>query len=387
MKKITFALALLFSFSAHCQWTSVTSGTGQKIDAIHFNDALNGYCAGGFTNILKTTNGGNTWTSTSTLNARDISFSGTTGYIASVSGTAISKSTNGGTTWTSLTPPTSNSLWGVAAVSSTTAYVVGTGGVMWRTTNGGTSFSVLSTGTVSELVTDVVFTSATTGMILSQGSGIKRTTNGWTTWTLVQPALSMTEMCFVDANIGYAVGSSNKVFKTIDGGASWTQLTLGLTGTIHLEGVHFFDANNGIAVGLSGKIVYTNDGGTTWNLQNSGVTTHLRDVRMLSATKAVVVGDNGKILKNESITWLGTDDLNLGKVTIYPNPVNNTLNIKSEQPFDAVRITDMAGHVVSELKTAFESEMQIDMAACATGIYFVTVASGTETVVGKIVKQ
>lgn len=281
-------------------WLSINSGTSSDLDAIHFFDTQKGICSGGFVNILNTINSGNSWNISSSLGYRDFDFySRDIGYAASRVGNSIGRTIDGGETWTSLTPPTSNSLWGVAATSSSTVYFVGTGGVLWKTTNSGISFTVLDSG-VSDLLTDIVFTNSTTGFILSQISGIRKTTDAGASWTTIYtPNGIMTEMHFVNESVGYAIGSDGLVVKTTDAGSTWSILPT--NSTSYLQGVHFFDINNGIVVGTGGTILITKDGGTNWDQQNSNTTEILNDARMLSENSAIVIGDNGVILKNENI--------------------------------------------------------------------------------------
>lgn len=363
--------------AAHAQWTSINSGVTAKLDAIHFKDAQNGMCSGGFTNALVTTDGGSTWTMSDDQGFRDYGFSdATNGFGASIVGQSMAKTGNGGTSWTQITPPTSNSLWAVASTSATTGHFVGTGGVYWRTTNGGASVTVGSSGT-TDLLTDIVFTSTSVGYIAVQTGDIKKTTNGGLSWTTVYSAPNptlLTEMCFPDANTGYAVGSTGGVFKTADGGTTWQQQTAG-TSTMYFQGVNFYDANHGIIVGMNGVIFYTADGGTTWNQQNSGTTQALYDVRMLSATSAVVTGDGGVILKNTNITaTVGTSEMtDAFEVNVAPNPVNDLLTISAATPFTGVEVYDAQGKQVFVSGTQALDTYTVDFSGLESGVYIVLI--------------
>ncbi len=387
MKIITICLSIVIcAFSSvNAQWVQITSGVTAKLDAIHFIDSQTGYTSGGFTNALKTTDGGNNWTLTSSQGFRDYSFiDNSNGYGASISSMAIAKTSDGGNSWTSLTPPTGNSLWGVATTSSSTAYFVGTGGTIWKTTNSGSSFTVINTGP-SGLLTDVVFTSSTTGFILAQTNGIHKTTNSGTSWTLVHsPSGLMTEMCFPDANTGYAVGTSGLVVKTTDGGNNWTSLTTGSTG--YFQGVHFFDVNTGIVVGTGGQIYYTNDGGTNWHMQTSGTTEDLYDVRMLSATSAVVTGDNGMILKNTNIIVGIDENITNTKIVLYPSPTKDVLNIVTDNTkINNAEIFDITGKQMST--TITQDKSSINVANLAAGTYFIKISTDNNTITKKFIKE
>jgi len=388
MKKITLTLgfAACFGLFSKAQWIPVTSGTSAKLDAIHFINAQKGYCAGGSVRTLATNDGGNTWTMTTSQGFRDFSFyDDNAGFGASVVGQSIAKTSNGGASWTSLTPPTSNSLWAVAATSATTAYFVGTGGVLWKTTNGGASFSVGSSGS-TDLLTDIVFTNPTTGYIVVQTGKIRKTTNSGSTWTTAYTTNGLlTEMCFVNENTGYVAASNGRVLKTTDAGATWTEITVGAN--MSFQGVHFFDANHGMVVGLSGRAFYTNNGGNTWTEQFPGTTEHLYDVRMLSASSAIVTGENGTIIKNNAITTAVTasleDKIPGADIVLGPNPVTDKLTIQASNTIQSVEIFDATGKQVFSADNVKGNNYTVDFSPMTTGVYLVAI-SGTE---GKSVKK
>ncbi len=377
----TFFTGIILSLTA--QWEPINSGVSEKLDAIHFKDAQNGLCSGGFINTLVTSDGGATWVMSNDQGFRDYSFTtSTNGYGASIVSQSMAKTTNGGTSWTSITPPTSNSLWAVAAVSATTAHFVGTGGVYWYTTNSGNTVQVGNSGTFA-LLTDIFFTSSSTGFIAVQSGEIRRTINGGASWSVIYNAplgISLTEMHFVDAFTGYVAGTSGGIFKTTDGGANWQQQSTGTSS--HFQGVHFYDADHGVLVGLLGAIFYTDNGGATWYQQTSGTTEHLYDVRMLSANSAVVTGDNGTILKNTNITSeVGLPESISILVSVFPNPVTDKLTIEASAPIEGVEVFNVEGRQLFTSREQWLDNYTIDFSAFATGTYYLRI-SGT----GKIVQ-
>jgi len=379
---------LAISSQSYAQFSVVASGTTARLDAIHFFDASNGLCSGGFTKTLVTTDGGSTWTLGTAQGVRDFSFiNSNDGYGASITSQSMVKTTNGAASFTALTPPNSNSLWSVAATSATTAYFGGTGATIWKTTNSGANFTTLTTGVNSNFViTDIVFTSATTGCFIAENGVIKQTTNSGTTWTTVYTAgsgKSLTEMYFVDQNTGYAVGSNGSVVKTTDGGANWTALTTGSTGL--LEGVHFIDANNGVAVGIPGVIIHTTDGGATWNTKTSGTTEQLFDVRMLSDKKVIVIGNNGLILQTADIVTEAEESLTTQTV-FYPNPVKDQLKISTVPVIYHLRITDIKGNTVSTIENINTNEYLLNCSELKAGEYIVTLTTSGGQVSKKITK-
>jgi len=384
MKKFVCLICLIMitKYTLAQGWEEVYSGSSFDLDAIHFIDESIGYAAGGFTDILRTTDGGATWATTDDIGARDFSFyDSEVGYSASRVGESMAKTVNGGVTWTAITPVNGNSLWGVATVSPTTAYFVGTGGVLWRTTNSGQSFTILNSGT-SNLITDIFFTSEQVGYLTAQLTGLRKTTNGGSSWTTIWTGNSSTEMHFVTEQIGYVVGPQGRIIKTTDAGANWEQLVTNSNDI--LFGVHFYDINHGIVVGSGGTILYTNDAGLTWDRQETGISLLLNDVRMLSPTSAVVVGDNDTILKNDNIV-LSVADNDIQNVNVFPNPASNSIKVNSDSFIEHIKIYNVLGQEVASYSVQ-EFTKELDISNLSDGNYFLKVYSGKAVHVIRFIK-
>ncbi|MEI7727752.1 MAG: T9SS type A sorting domain-containing protein, partial [Bacteroidota bacterium] len=91
----------------------------------------------------------------------------------------ILKTTDGGRTWTELSCGTTNNLYSVFFPDANNGYAVGDSGTILKTTNGGTTWTKLSTGTTHFFVS-VYFTDANTGYVVGEGETILKTTNGGT---------------------------------------------------------------------------------------------------------------------------------------------------------------------------------------------------------------
>lgn len=386
MKKTILCLGFIFGIftGANAQWTSITSGTQADLDAIYFKDSLNGFCSGAFTRTLETTDGGKTWKTGSAQGFRDFSFvDDKNAYGASVVSQSMAKTTNGGTSWTSIKPPTSNSLWGVAATSSSTAYFVGTGGVLWKTSNGGASVSTRNSGT-TDLLTDIVFTNASTGYIAVQTGEIKKTTNTGLTWSTIHDfdTVILTEMYFVNEQVGYVVGSKGMVAKTTNAGQSWTIQKTNSSG--YLQGVNFFDENHGVAVGIGGEIISTSNGGTTWTKENSGTTSHIFDVFMLSPTTAIVIGEDGLILRNDAMS--SVHEKPLVQIQAYPNPVLNQLTITADAAIQSIEVFDQLGQEIALTVELRNGTAVVDFQNQLAGAYLVAIETEKGTALEKVVK-
>src|SRR5262249_42734877 len=148
--------------------------------------------------------------------------SGTDPDIGDCLGGVILRTTDGGATWTeqlnisldfdgfSLDPQ----LFGVSFTDANTGTVVGSNGTILRTTDGGITWRAQSSGTTYNLL-GVSFTDADNGTVV--GWGYKHI-----------PGLTF---------------PNGTILRTTDGGTTWTEQSKGTTNSLY--GVSFTDANNG----------------------------------------------------------------------------------------------------------------------------------------------
>ena len=168
-----------------------------------------------------------------------------TGYIVGGMGTIL-KTTNGGSSWSNLNPSyqvTPMTLWSVFFLDANTGYIGGRYGTLLKTTNGGTSWTTLNPG-VTDDITSVFFTDANTGYATVGPSGsILKTTNGGVNWVtqLTVPSADggFASVWFTDANHGHAVGDCG-LYNTANGGSTWTKVP-----DIYGNDVFFTDNNTG----------------------------------------------------------------------------------------------------------------------------------------------
>ncbi|MBA4410158.1 MAG: YCF48-related protein [Bacteroidota bacterium] len=403
MKKITIILVVLIAMiiKADAQWSRLTSGTINDLYSVYFTSTNTGYAVGGSSNgqiILKTINGGTSWApQTSNIHTLyQVYFTlfsvyfpdAITGYAVGGDGSPsqmILKTTNGGTTWTEQIGATTNQLNSVYFTDANTGYAVGRGGTILKTINGGTNWTVQSSGSSIELYS-VYFTDANTGYAIGGGGGgqiILKTTNGGTNWTtqtaVTKPVdLALYSIYFTDANTGYIVGEagmSGTILKTINGGTNWIAQP---TGTIpnHLYSVYFTDANTGYAVGGGGTILKTINGGTNWTALAGGTLDKFRSVYFTNANEGYVVGQFGVILKAKEVTAIEENIVNT-HLNIYPNPASDFVNLNISNTNNAeltLNIYNVMGVLISS-ETLQQNQQQINIGDLHNGIYMVVIKS------------
>jgi hypothetical protein len=86
---------------------------------------------------------------------------------------------------------------------------------------------------------------------------------------------------------------------------------------------------------------------------------------------------------------LSTDNLNLNKIKIFPNPASDVLHISNTTEIGQVHyvLSDLNGRVVWETKGVFESEIVVDLSSMTSGLYFLSVSQGPSRFTRKIVIQ
>ncbi len=259
-------------------WTIANSGTIQNIRSVEFLDENNGWAAATGC-LLKTTDGGSTWQVidkpggiSATRNIYSVSFRNANNGIAvcqggGTSGKFVLVTTNGGVLWEGKTIPT---VTGLAAVTDLR-------GIAWY--NDSTAYGVGATGTI-----------------------IKTSDKG-STWTRVntinlEAGSVRYNNLFFKNDIGYASGQSGILIKI--------KPMENDTITFHplysvddgQNDAWFMDENNGYIVGQYGEVHKTNDGGSTWAAQNiDPVAVTLRAVQGFTSGKIYIIG-NGVFLKS-----------------------------------------------------------------------------------------
>ncbi len=317
MKKHFLALVLLgLAALSHAQTNRQnvlsTSGSTNTIWTMRQTSAHTWIAAGNNGVLLRHHDSSKNWlpiTSPSTSDFRSISFPDSlTGFICGTANGLI-KTTNGGTTWTNVsTGMPSVSLTSILALhflTPTTGFIGGSmsGGVRYirRTTDGGATWTVVTPAGMNSTPYAIGFFDANTGISAGVSGTIYRTTDAGLTWTAVSSGVtnSLYSLSVADATTAIICGTGGTILRTTDAGATWSSVSSGTT--LQLNGVQFSDAQNGMIAGHGGNLLRTTNGGATWNALPTATTKNLYAVSPSSSAHALVVGASGMALRVDTL--------------------------------------------------------------------------------------
>jgi cyanophycinase-like exopeptidase len=125
----------------------------------------------------------------------------------------------------------------------------------------------------------------------------------------------------------------------------------------------------------------TMDGSKTFNLADWSTGTG-GDWENWSVSNGVFQESTGTAIS----CFLGNKEESINHLNTYPNPVQNELNISSDQPFDFISICDISGKIVYQTNQKGYSR-KIDLSAINKGIYIATIISNGNTLNKTIIKN
>lgn len=263
----------------------------QDLNTVFFLDSKRGWAGGNDGFLVRTEDGGVTWTSqrvetTDAIN--DIYFRDKErGYL--IAGNAIFKTEDTGTRWTEarrFAPPefegATVELYCIRFSSKKKGWVVGSiskknsviDSILAYTDNAGETWQRKQTPSKSELI-HVDFDNDKRGWIVGEGGTILFTSDSGDTWARQDSRTTVTlyHVDFRNDKKGLAVGAKGTLLRTFDGGANWMIVRTSVPAT--LLSVEFVNDEEAWAVGRAGTILRTSDGGITWLKQDSANTHNL----------------------------------------------------------------------------------------------------------------
>ncbi len=319
------ALCFLLCHRAHAQpgrWTYLEPNAfyfgseNYNIEDITFANSQVGYACNGNYQLMKTTDGGITWTMMPALScqAELLHFmNASTGWATDFN--IIAQTTNGGQTWINQLNLTQmgyahNSLYGFTFTDSLNGYVFGSN-LLLKTADGGVTWLSIAPASADTNWSAVSFLNKDTGWAFYD-TVVARTLNGGTSWSISYISnIKYTDIIlsarFYDANTGIAFMANGTEFKTRDGGITWDSVM-----AVPYSPSSFKFGQGGFIYGESNYeyLVSSVDTGRTWSQDSVSFSVlgnyYLsRDTGYLGFTQIYKTTNGGQTWQSDSqqVTW------------------------------------------------------------------------------------
>lgn len=232
-----------------------------------------------------------------------------TGFAAGEQGTIL-KTTNYGINWTTVLSVPGKWFNSVQMFNSNVIYGVGTYGMIYKSVDGGNTWIDQSISGSDKHFRSVYVVSATESYAVGFAGTFYSTTDGGATpwiqnsqipWTMF--SISMSPNFSVSGN-GIIAATDGYLYRRTGFSGTWNHINIRQTLGVYdyLNSVVWLDNNNAIVVGNNGRILKTSNAGASWTIKTSPTGNHLRAVEAISfgAGEFVViaVGDNGTIIRS-----------------------------------------------------------------------------------------
>jgi len=309
MKKylLCFALSIFFFCS---------NSYSQGLNAITTPDGVNVIAVGNNGNVLRSSNGGTTW-------SKNIIPGYNFKYTASYDSTIFAVSDNGkvfktrpGNSPLNVSNVSSTALNSVAVIDNMNAFVCGNNGEVYWTTNGGINWSLRNSGISNTAkLNSISFNSSLAGVVVGDGGVIYTTVNGGSSWTSVPSTTTRNLLKVRYFSGGICIAGEYGILLMKAGMGSFAQVNTriqtdirGVTGMnfdnikvcggggfirnnsamsskflnfevnpmmANLVDIIYYDANTGYAVSsLNDAIIKTTNAGQNWNLTAGATATY-----------------------------------------------------------------------------------------------------------------
>lgn len=395
-------------------WKPVVSGTQKKLLSISFGEPRTGYIGGVDSTLLKTTDGGQTWSQIALPNAVSIVFkdivdvqfvSAQTGYITlsnidfPLYQGVVYKTTDGGSTWNEVDAGNTAAARSYF-LSEGNGFVIGSaffaGSVVSKISGGNPAdYHYFSSGP-SEFLRAIDFRNAQTGIVAGDNGLVCRTLDGGITWDTLRMGIdsAIYAVRFLDDSTVLA-GTNNpggSLFLSTDTGRTWHVEMNSLTFDYPvMRSIAFSRKDSFIAVGASQTfegegIIYWHD--HIYN-RTARVDHRLNGVTMKNDTIAYAVGDSGLVVTNfpgdNTPTGISRKNKPSDILKIYPNPVSG-LFTTALPVAHTITVYDVAGKMVWS-NSRMQQQHTIDLSGYPAGMYVVEAATDDYMVSGRIIRQ
>jgi photosystem II stability/assembly factor-like uncharacterized protein len=334
-------------------WSSTASGTG--VTALYFLNVDTGFAGTQGGELMMTTDGGTTWTSSDFDGANDqgeiedVQFRDALHGVLSTGWNGIYTTSDGGVTWTPATTNPATTQYALCYADANTVFACGNDQTIFKSTDGGATWASAYQGSPQTVNLGIDFLDADHGMVTSEEGQYFSTADGGTTWTPgTIPGQSglMRGVVMLDEENIFVCATPGQVFRTVNGGTTWTDDS----------GVDFDPSYY--------AILFTPDG--TGFVSGSGAT-------------------GGTILKRAPITTgLPEHAAADGAIKAWPNPASTMVTVEvagSWQGQEEITVVNGLGEVVQSTAvtppSAGPARITVDLTRLSPGLYTVNLSTGS----------
>ncbi|MBK6765629.1 MAG: T9SS type A sorting domain-containing protein [bacterium] len=372
-------------------WVEQNSPTSLPLADVRFWDANTGWIAGE-QGVLRTTNGGDTWTQTGTADDCEAVYfvSATEGWVCGNNGMILHTS-NGGLSWTPQASGVGDKLRDIWFADAQHGWAAGKDGILIHTTDGGQNWAPQASPAQDDL-RGIHMLNAQEGWIVGSDGVIMHTTNGGDDWVIQLSVPGGEEDEFeavfaLDPNHVWAVGGQGRIYSTSNGGQSWSPQTSGTT--VALMDVHFTGFDIGWMCGAGGFLAHGVEGGAMWHTQTPPATATFNGVYFVSDTLGYLVTADGRIFRGQISETPSASPphhhhtaSSFGLVANYPNPFNPSTTIEftlESAGHTTLTVFDILGQQIAQpLNGTIGSgahKIQFQGAGLPSGAYYYQLAS------------
>jgi photosystem II stability/assembly factor-like uncharacterized protein len=273
---------------------AASRGSPLKASDTFFTSANTGFAVGDAGVIYRTTDGANSWApvARSTQGINSVYFPDPiTGY--AVGGVSVLRTSDGGASWTQqgvLSRPESLD-WvrcpdALRCVASTKQ-----GDQLLRTSDGGLNWYSISPASRPLLAA----AESPSGQIAAVGEDGTTVVSydGGLTFSIVGGDLDakFRRLRAASPQVAYAFGRAGALARTVDGGREWSELRP--PSVRRLLDVSFPTPNTGFALDVEGRLFRTVDGGSSWQVLGTGTFLRLVGVLGVSPKRVILIGPHG----------------------------------------------------------------------------------------------
>jgi len=338
----------------------------------------------------------------------------------------IYKSNDGGDSWSKINNGLTSTMVHAMLVNNSRLFA-GTEAGVFISDDGGDNWIESNQGLTISKINSFVLTN--TGIFAgTEDEGVFYSTDNGANWVSKNTGLS-------NLSVKTMISNNNRLFAGTDGagvyysdnlGASWTQSNNGLSSWFisHLtvkdnklfvstaykfcisenNGLDWdvldtpFDHNvlcsvnyNGyLFVGTNGDGVgFTTDYGQTWTVWNDGLpNNNIYSINIFNNKVWAACCCGFGLFKRSPSELTSLEQINNNyKVSVFPNPANNVLNIEHDIKIDEIRIVNMFGSVIKIYNIEDSSSNKLNIQGLKEGVYFLEMQTKKGILIKKIIVQ